>query len=316
MINNHLKFFLKVLLFVLVGWLLCNLFPASLGIVDVQAKNSTVTPNKISFMKDGETTYQTFDVTGFHSTSYPDIQFYGYFEVVHWAWKSVKFNVPNSYSGDFDLSFIYTGNWMISDDNPLTFAIKQGNNIFPCDNTNVWNTQDPKDLTNVYCPNVSLTNNSFQVILAFKKATKTTIEKDSVGITPINLFSSGFSSLEQQQKETQAILKDSSIDENINIKQDDLTDDSGLQDLLFMPLTLMNAINTGFNSSCSSFSLGSLFGHNIELRCFTISDIIGLDLAGIIDVIISGIFIYLFSKHLRKVFDKTTNLESEEGDVI
>ena len=106
------------------------------------------------------------------------------------------------------------------------------------------------------------------------------------------------------------------LEEMVNIKQDDLTDESGLQDLLFMPLTLMNAINTGFNSSCSSFSLGSLFGHNIELRCFTISDIIGLDLAGIIDVIISGIFVYLFSKHLRKVFDKTTNLESQEGDVI
>ena len=120
----------------------------------------------------------------------------------------------------------------------------------------------------------------------------------------------------EEQKKTNEILSDDSIDDEIKINDDYLTDDSGIQDLLLMPLTLMNAVNTGFNSPCSYFSLGSLYGHELSLQCFTISDIIGSNLSNIIDVIISGMFIYLFSKHLRKVFDRTTNLENEEGDVI
>lgn len=120
----------------------------------------------------------------------------------------------------------------------------------------------------------------------------------------------------EEQKKTNDILTDDTIDDNINFNTDDLTDESGIQDLLLMPLTLMNAVNNGFNSSCSSFSLGSLYGHDLSLQCFTISDIVGSNLAGIIDVLISGMFIYAFSKHLRKVFDRTTNLENEEGDVI
>lgn len=120
----------------------------------------------------------------------------------------------------------------------------------------------------------------------------------------------------EEQKKTNNILTDDTIDDNINFNYDDLTDESGIQDLLLMPLTLMNAVNTGFNSPCSSFSLGSLYGHDLSLQCFTISDILGSNLSNIIDVIISGMFIYLFSKHLRKVFDRTTNLENEEGDVI
>ena len=83
-----------------------------------------------------------------------------------------------------------------------------------------------------------------------------------------------------------------------------------------MSLILMNVVNIGFNSFCFLFFFGFLFGYDLSLKCFIIFDIIGLNLAGIIDVIISGIFIYFFSKHLRKVFDRTTNLENEEGDVI
>lgn len=122
--------------------------------------------------------------------------------------------------------------------------------------------------------------------------------------------------VKEEQNKTNQILTDDTIDDNIKFNTDDLTDESGIQDLLLMPLTLMNAVNNGFNSSCSPFSLGSLYGHDLSLQCFTISDIVGSSLSGIIDVLISGMFIYAFSKHLRKVFDRTTNLENEEGDVI
>ena len=173
-------------------------------------------------------------------------------------------------------------------------------------------------VSSVICPNVqvrgnysifvsNLTSNIANTIGISKVTYKFVTDKDIKAAIDNNT---------KAQEDTNNTLKDDNIDDNININTDDLTDESGLQDLLLMPLTLMNAVNTGFNSSCSTFSLGSLYGHDLSLKCFTISDVIGSNLASIIDVIISGIFIYLFSKHLRKIFDRTTNLENEEGDVI
>lgn len=184
-------------------------------------------------------------------------------------------------------------------------------------------TQPSSKFNTVICDNVFLTDDEFQVYLFdnFQSSNKTLVgisrifAKNNVN-TNSNDIKNSVDKQTEEQKKTNETLKDDSIDENININQDDLTDESGLQNLLLMPLTLMNAVNSGFNSSCSTFSLGSLYGHDLSLKCFTISDVIGSNLANIIDVIISGIFIYLFSKHLRKVFDRTSNLENEEGDVI
>lgn len=173
-------------------------------------------------------------------------------------------------------------------------------------------------VSSVICPNVQVRGNYsiFVSNLTSNIANTIGISKVTYKFVTDKDIKTAIDNNTKAQEDTNKTLKDDNIDDNININTDDLTDESGLQDLLLMPLTLMNAVNTGFNSSCSSFSLGSLYGHNLSLKCFTISDIIGSNLASIIDVIISGIFIYLFSKHLRKIFDRTTNLENEEGDVI
>lgn len=323
MISNRLKFFLKVLLFVLVGWLLCNLFPASLGIVDVNASaNRTITPNQMSFQT-GSSSPVVVGVSSFTYPSYPYMTFYGYTSISDNLWDYAGWTFWSRQTGNYDLSFMYIGAWNTNSNDALSFSITQGSTVYPCTNTpiSVKNGSANRAIISVFCPNVSLTANDFTINMEIPSSKLLT--GSSIGITPLNLYEQGTTTLQnevskatEQIKQTNDILKDDSIDENININQDAITDESGIQDLLLMPLTLMNAVNTGFNSSCSSFSLGSLYGHNLELKCFTISDIIGSNLANIIDVIISGIFIYLFSKHLRKVFDRTTNLENEEGDVI
>lgn len=323
MISNRLKFFLKVLFFVLLGWLLCNLFPSYFGIIDVNASsNRTITPNQMSFQT-GSSSPIVVPVSSFTYTSYPYMTFYGYTSVSDNLWNYAGWTFWSRLAGNYDLSFMYTGVWNTNSNDALSFSISQGATVYPCTNTSlsVSNGSANRAIISVFCPNVSLTANDFTINMEIP--TSKLLTGHAIGITPLNLYEQGTTTLQnevskatEQIKETNETLKDSSIDENININQDSITDESGIQDLLLMPLTLMNAVNTGFNSSCSTFSLGSLYGHNLELKCFTISDVIGSNLAGIIDVIISGIFIYLFSKHLRKVFDRTTNLENEEGDVI
>lgn len=331
MISNRLKFFLKLLLFVLVGWILCHFFPASLGIVDVHALeyHNSYTNFKYEGQDLNIAQFYTFPagnkpiiVNGALALSNDssNLNFTGYMYInlnlcsdmnltsintpnnvdnmyVYQSGQTCNFN-GSSYKGKvYNIYFriikpssrpvTYEGSFYlnVSNDHSVEFINYYANpGGFPMNNNQVY-TSDLNELKDIL-----RNNNSFL---------KDSIDKNT-----------------QENKKTNDILKDDSIDENININQDNLTDESGLQDLLFMPLTLMNAVNNGFNSSCSTFSLGSLYGHNLELKCFTISDVIGSNLAGIIDVIISGIFIYLFSKHLRKVFDKTTNLESQEGDVI
>lgn len=314
MISNRLNFFLKVFLFVLVGWL---------GIVDVHASsNRTMIPNQMSFQT-GSSSPVVVPVSSFTYSSYPYMTFYGYTSISNNLWDYAGWTFWSRVTGNYDLSFMYIGAWNTNSNDALSFSITQGSTVYPCTNTpiSVENGSANRAIISVFCPNVSLIANDFTINMEIPSSKLLT--GSSIGITPLNLYEQGTTTIQnevskatEQIKETNSILKDDSIDDKININEDTLTDESGIQDLLLMPLTLMSAVNTGFNSSCSSFSLGSLYDYNLELKCFTISDIIGSNLAGIIDVIISGIFIYLFSKHLRKVFDRTTNLENEEGDVI
>lgn len=328
MIHNRLKFFLKFLLFVLVGWLLCQLFPASLGIVDVNASPMTTVPFSGTQYFYTSDTVVPGDVKQFTVNNMPSYTFYGLVtgQGTFNSW-AIPFNVPKE--GFYDISFLtYAKNVWSDNIMPNNMSIFDGGHSnqvctssmsAPYPSGSVLRTGSL--LLNVKCDNVYLkqqmyflvTNYTFPVQYqgALGHTAMTFVEK-----TQQQAIVDSINKQTEETKKTNETLKDSSIDENININEDDLTDESGIQDLLLMPLTLMNAVNNGFNSSCSTFSLGSLYGHNLELKCFTISDVIGSNLAGIIDVIISGIFIYLFSKHLRKVFDRTTNLENEEGDVI
>ena len=310
MMSDSLKFIIKIFLFLLLVYVLALLFPTSLGIVDVSAKSSPV-----SF-----TGYQTTGLLSSGNNVNANLDF-------GWGNKAGA-NMGNGY---LVIGFSYTQSGI---DAPVaslsTLRVKSGAEQYNCYFSSYsndlasssGNSSSSSSSISAICPVflgpeglsgmiLGFTGRSTGWELQYRMPNLFTFVPDSNDevVTAIDKQA-------EEVKKTNETLKDSSIDDNININDNSLTDESGIQDLLLMPLTLMNAVNTGFNSSCSSFSLGSLYGHDLSLKCFTISDVVGSDLSGIIDVIISGIFIYLFSKHLRKVFDRTTNLENEEGDVI
>lgn len=86
--------------------------------------------------------------------------------------------------------------------------------------------------------------------------------------------------------------------------------------LLTLPINLLNAIVNGIQTSCSNFSLGSLFDNEIVLPCINISNYIGSALFTTIDLLISGFMIYNISKKLIKIFNDFTNLKSNQIDEI
>lgn len=134
----------------------------------------------------------------------------------------------------------------------------------------------------------------------------------------------------QEEKNTQT-----KIDNNtnaINNVNDTLTDDSVpdmgdydfssnnaqngvINNLILMPINLIRAFNNGFNSSCSQFNLGSLYGTNLYLPCINPGDYLG-NIWSVIDVIISGIFIYVFGKKCVKIFNDITNLKENQVDEV
>lgn len=80
-------------------------------------------------------------------------------------------------------------------------------------------------------------------------------------------------------------------------------------DLLLLPLTLFRAFYSGFNGTCSSFNLGSLFGHQIVLPCINLQNILGFDLYSIIDVAISLFMIFNIVMMCIDIFDRITSFE-------
>lgn len=86
--------------------------------------------------------------------------------------------------------------------------------------------------------------------------------------------------------------------------------------LLTLPITLLNAIVSGIQTSCNSFNLGNLFGTDIFLPCISLSSLIGNTLFTTIDLLISGFMIYNISKKLIKIFNDFTNLKSNQIDEI
>ena len=92
--------------------------------------------------------------------------------------------------------------------------------------------------------------------------------------------------------------------------------DTVVSDMVLMPITLLTAFSNGFNGSCSSYNLGSLYGTNLTLPCINVSSYLGSTLWGIIDVLMSGFLIYGIGKKFVKVFNDFTNLKDSQVDEL
>ena len=116
---------------------------------------------------------------------------------------------------------------------------------------------------------------------------------------------------------TQNTIKDDSVDSpntSINTIKGSLASNGVITSLVVLPVTLYQSILNSVNGTCNTFSLGSLYGTNLTIPCINVSNYLGTTLWGSIDVIISGIFIYMISRKMVKVFHQLSSLK--EGDVL
>lgn len=116
-------------------------------------------------------------------------------------------------------------------------------------------------------------------------------------------------------------IKDSSIDNNntsssANDWASKNASNGTITQLLTLPISLLTNITNSINSSCSSFSLGTLFDTELVLPCINLNDYLGSSLVSIIDILFSGFMIYNIAKKLIKIFNDFTNLKSNQIDEI
>lgn len=84
--------------------------------------------------------------------------------------------------------------------------------------------------------------------------------------------------------------------------------------LITLPITLYTSILNNINGSCTSFSLGSLYGSDLTMSCIRIQDYVGSTLWNVIDILFSGFFILIISKKMIKVFNNISSMK--EGDIL
>lgn len=101
---------------------------------------------------------------------------------------------------------------------------------------------------------------------------------------------------------------------SINSFKNNLASNGVITQLVTLPVTLFSNVLNSVNGSCSSYNLGSLLGTDLILPCINISNYIGATLWNVIDVLISGFFVYAISRKFIKVFENLSSMK--DGDVI
>lgn len=133
----------------------------------------------------------------------------------------------------------------------------------------------------------------------------------------INSANQSIQNVDQSVKDTNDTLKDDSTDapdDKLNQVQGKVATNNVISDLVLLPVTLFSKVLNSLNGSCSTYSLGELYGHEITFPCINVGSYIGNVLWGVIDIVISGLLIYAISRKFVKVFNELSSLK--EGDII
>lgn len=115
-------------------------------------------------------------------------------------------------------------------------------------------------------------------------------------------------------------IKDSSIDNSkaesdLSTMQGKLASNNSITQLLTLPISMFQKILNSVSGSCSTFSLGSLYNHNLTLPCINLENLLGSTLYGIIDILISGLFILSFRKKMVDIFNNMTSLKDRGNEL-
>lgn len=189
---------------------------------------------------------------------------------------------------------------------------------------NVCTTQD----NNLECvtPNNTILS-SLDIIISRKNLTSQSLNMftfQTLGFWLIYNIGQNTQAIQETADNTKGIndsINDSSIDSNNTSSSttswgNKNASNGTITNLLTLPISLLQAIVNGIQSSCSSFSLGSLFGTNITLPCINVGNLIGSGLWSTIDILFSGFMILAIAKKLIKIFNDFTNLKTNQVDEL
>lgn len=246
-------------------------------------------------------------------------------------------NIPTGY---FDLSFqiaiyaTYNGSQVANGFQSPTVTL-QGFSCFT--NQDVMGSFPHISVYNVYCPNVDLpgyANISFFMgelyqgyinetiyfsisdLFSYSASTGELVNVIRSDSEVINSIESSMNENNRLQQEQNDFLKDTSTPDSSEYDFSSNNANNGvINQLVTMPITLTQAFLNGFSGGCSSFSLGNLLGTELSLPCLNPGQYLG-SVWNIIDVIISGLFIYAFGKRLVKIFNDVTNLKENQIDEV
>ena len=213
---------------------------------------------------------------------------YYYSDSFYTADSYLKFRTTTSYSSNVQINYAFVSNEKLSDSAKMETTLNSINTAMSTMNTNISNQAQ-----NIINNNNTNTQNI------------------------INNQNTNAAQAHTDAQNTQNTIKDDSVDSpnsSINTIKGSLASNGVITSLVVLPVTLYQAILNSVNGTCSTFSLGSLFGTNLTIPCINVANYLGTTLWGSIDVIISGIFIYMISRKMVKVFHQLSSLK--EGDVL
>ena len=139
----------------------------------------------------------------------------------------------------------------------------------------------------------------------------------SSNLPTFNLCQNGNQAISGGLNDINGSINNDNVDDpssSINSFKDKIASNGVITQLIGLPVTLFTKVLNSVNGTCSTYNLGSLFGTDLILPCVNIQNYLGTTLWSVIDVLISGLFVYSISRKFLKVFESMSSMN--EGDVI
>lgn len=181
---------------------------------------------------------------------------------------------------------------------------------------------DVQTFSTVYCPNVVLTSSSNFTVYVYGQSPS--VPDTFIGITKATFVPDGNSTelqnINNAVNETNNTIKDDTVDNNsisstIQNGSNQIASNNSITQLLTLPISLYQNILNSVSGSCSSFSLGTLYNHQLTLPCINLQNLLGSTLYSIIDILISGLFILSFRKKMVDIFNNMTSLKDRGNEL-
>lgn len=134
----------------------------------------------------------------------------------------------------------------------------------------------------------------------------------------VNEIKQELSGVQDSINDVNDTLNDSSVDSSdntINNLKNQIPTNSVISDLLLLPVRFLQNFVNALGSSCSRFSLGSLYGTELFMPCINIENYLGSGIWTTIDLIISGLFVYSLRKKFIEIYENLTNLKNGGNEV-